>query len=157
MNELQKHNGGRPPFEITEDVLKKVETFAAQGLTREQIAHCLDVAPSTLYKKKAQNIELTEAIEAGKAKGVATISNALFGTAKEGHFPAQRYYLQNRAPEAWKDSTDIVHKGDVKIVHEVIVVSEIDRWVGDVGRQSQAADGQKALPDGSVLPAVESL
>jgi len=157
MNEVQKHPGGRPPFEITKEVLRKIETLAAQGLTKEQIAHCLDVVPSTFFKYQAKNPEITDAIEAGKAKGVATISNALFGSAKDGHFPAQRYYLQNRAPEAWRDSSDIVHKGDVKITHEVIALSEIDRWIGDTGRESQAADGQKALPDGSVLPVVESL
>jgi len=157
MSEVQKSNGGRPPFEITEEVLTKVEQFAAQGLTRDQIARCLGMSERTVYEKQKEFPQFLQAIEDGKAKGVATISNALFGTAKEGHFPAQRYYLQNRAPEAWRDSSDIVHKGEVSVTHKVIAVSEIDRWVSDPGREQKDTNSPKALPDGSVLPAVESL
>jgi len=96
MSEIQKHAGGRPPFEITKEILSKVETFAAQGLTKEQIARCLDMSPTTLYDKQHKFPEFLKAMEAGKAKGVEAISNALFGTAKDGHFPAKRsVYLEN--------------------------------------------------------------
>ena len=148
---------GRPAFEITEDVLKQVETYAAQGLTRDQIARCLSISDRTVYEKQKEFPQFLQAIQDGKAKGVSIISNALFGSAKDGHFPAQRYYLQNRAPEAWRDSTDIVHKGDVRVTHEVIAISEIDRWITNSDEGTKEADGQKALPDGPVLPALEGL
>lgn len=153
---MSKPNG-RPPIPITDAMLSEVEKLAAQGLTKEQIARCLGMSECTLYSKQNRFPEFLKAMEDGRAKGVAVISNALFGSAKEGHFPAQRYYLQNRAPEAWRDSSDIVHKGDVKITHEVIAVSEIDRWVGNSVEEQEISDSQKALSDGSVLPAVESL
>ena len=43
---------GRPSFEITEDVIKKVEILAAQGLTHQQICSVLGICEATLYKKK---------------------------------------------------------------------------------------------------------
>lgn len=141
---MSKPNG-RPPIPITDEMLNQVETLAGQGLTKEQIARCLGMSECTLYDKQNKFPEFSKAIETGRAKGVETISNALFGTARDGHFPAQRYYLQNRAPEAWRDSSDIVHKGDVKITHEVIAVSEIDRWVGDSIEEQKIPDSPKAL------------
>jgi hypothetical protein len=145
MSEVQKYNGGRPPIEITDEILSKVETLAAQGLTKEQIASCLGMGIRTFYEKQKTFPQFLQAMEDGRAKGVATISNSLFSTARDGHFPAQRYYLQNRAPESWKDSSDIVHKGDVKITHEVIAVSEIDRWVGNSVEEQKVPDSPKAL------------
>ena len=31
-------DGGRPPFEITEEVMEKAENYAEQGMTKNQIA-----------------------------------------------------------------------------------------------------------------------
>lgn len=94
---------GRPAFEITDKVISQVEALAAQGLNREQIAWSLGIHPGTLYKKKAENEELNEAIKRGEAKGLATITNALFQNAKKGNVTAQIYYTKCRAPNEWND------------------------------------------------------
>lgn len=94
---------GRPPFEITEDVIKKVESLASQGLTKEQIARVLGIAYTTLNEKSKQFSEFSEAIKSGQAKGVATITNALFKSAKSGQVTSMIFWLKNRAPDEWKD------------------------------------------------------
>ena len=94
---------GRPAFEITDKVISQVESLAAQGLNREQIAWSIGIAPGTLYKKKKQNIELSEAIKRGEAKGLATITNRLFANAKNGNVTAQIFYVKCRSPNEWND------------------------------------------------------
>jgi len=92
---------GRKPFEITERVLEKVESLAAQGMTIEQIAHALGIGESTLYDKKAKNPEMLEALKRGQAKGIATISNSLFNKAKSGDVTSMIFYLKCRA--GWRE------------------------------------------------------
>lgn len=93
---------GRPKFEIDVPLLAKVESLAAQGLTEKQICQVIGCSQETLIKKKKIYSELVEAIKNGRAKGVATISNALFNNAKSGNIAAQIFFLCNRDPENWK-------------------------------------------------------
>lgn len=81
----------------------KVEALAAQGLTMDQIASCLGVGRSTLYERMGTEADVMDAIKRGRAKGVATVSNALFQSAKGGNITAQIFYLKNRAPQDWRD------------------------------------------------------
>jgi len=101
----------RPVIDIDPD---KVESLAAQGLTMEQIAHCVGCAPSTLYKHIGSEAELSEAIKRGRAKGVAQVSNALFQAARDGNITAQIFYLKNRDPRAWSDRQITVHTGSIE-------------------------------------------
>ena len=94
---------GRPMLEITPKLCARAETLAAQGLTIDQIALSLGMGRATLYDKKAEFSELSDAIEEGRAKGIATITNALFQNAKGGDTQAQKYYLNNRDNQNWKD------------------------------------------------------
>ena len=92
---------GRKPFEITDEVINRVEALAANGLTLEQIASVLGINVSTLYEKKKEKQELDEAIKRGRDKGIATISNALFQKAKNGDNTAMLFYLKCRA--GWRE------------------------------------------------------
>jgi hypothetical protein len=91
----------------------KVETLASQGLTMDQISSCLGCCTATLYNKMGSEVEVLDAIKRGRAKGVATIANALFETGKAGNVTAQIFYLKNRSPEDWKDrkETELTGKG----------------------------------------------
>ena len=92
---------------------KSVETFASEGLTTKQIADCLGVARSTFYEHKNKNPDISDALKRGRSKGLRTISNALFETAKGGNVTAQIFYLKNRNPERWSDrrQTELTGKG----------------------------------------------
>ena len=80
-----------------------------------QIADCLGVAGSTLYKRKKDEAEISEAIKRGRSKGIATITNALFQSAKGGNITAQIFYLKNRNPQEWSDRKDLTVEGDLNV------------------------------------------
>jgi transcriptional regulator with XRE-family HTH domain len=94
---------GRPKIQITAQMIRKAETLASKGLTKEQIAKCLGMGLSTLMEKQSNYPEFLEAIKKGQAKGLATITNALFQAARNGHVVAQIFYLKNRDAENWSD------------------------------------------------------
>ena len=96
-------NMGRPAFQITPEILEKTERLAAQGLTEVQISACLGIVQKTLIEKKRAFSEFSNAIKNGRAKGVGTITNALFESAVKGSVPAQIFYLKNRDQENWSD------------------------------------------------------
>jgi|TARA_R110000796_G_C14445490_1_gene422801 transposase len=95
---------GRPEIQITDEVLKRAEMYAAQGLTMPQIASVLGMSETTLYDKKSRFTEFSDAIKRGKDKGIATITNALFNKAREGDNTAMIFYLKNQA--GWQDKTE---------------------------------------------------
>lgn len=98
---------GRPKIIPDAAMCKKAESLAAQGLTLAQIALTLGISYDTLNERKKEYSEFSDAIDLGKAKGIATVTNALFNKAKEGDVPAMKYYLNNRDNDAWKDRHDI--------------------------------------------------
>jgi len=81
----------------------KVEALAAQGLTVDEVAACLGVSRSTLYNRMGSEVDVLDALKRGRAKGMATITNALFQSAKGGNTTAQIFYLKNRGPDEWRD------------------------------------------------------
>jgi transcriptional regulator with XRE-family HTH domain len=121
----------RPKIEITEELCKKAEALSAQGLTMEQIATVLGMSASSLYEKQKENLELLESIKKGRDKGIATITNALFNSAKDGNLGAMIFYLKNRA--GWKDKVETEHTGeglkvDVKVPdHFKRIMDELDK------------------------------
>lgn len=98
---------------LTDKDIADIEAYASRGMTLIQIAHSLGIGESTLYKKKALNVKVREAILRGRSKGIAVISNALFESAKAGHYGAQRFYLINRAK--WTDQVELIDNpnGDI--------------------------------------------
>jgi len=102
---------GRPLIQITPELCKKAESLAAQGLTMEQIAHTLGMGERTLYEKVKEYSHFSQAIEQGRSKGIAQVTNALFKKAIDGDVPAQKYYLNNRDNANWKDRINNEHSG----------------------------------------------
>jgi hypothetical protein len=102
---------GRPEILINDEMIRRAEAYAAQGLTMPQIASVLGMSQTTLYDKKSKFSEFSEAIR-GKDKGIATITNALFNKARDGDNTAMIFYLKNQA--GWQDrvekETIIEHK-----------------------------------------------
>lgn len=66
---------------LTPNKLLLIESWATHGLTMEQIAHNMNVAPSTLYEYKNKYPEIDEAIENGRDVKVAILENKLFKSA----------------------------------------------------------------------------
>ena len=101
---------GTSKFIVTDEILTKVQSLASQGLTTAQIGDVLGVHERTIYKYKKNDAQFAQAIKEGQAKGVATITNALFKSAKSGQVTSMIFWLKNRAPDEWKDRVpEITH------------------------------------------------
>ena len=109
-----KSKGGRPPFEVNQNIIDKVEKLAAQGLHQYQIADVLGICYQTLNEKKKEFSGFSDAIRIGKSKGVATITNAVFNKAAKGDVVAAKYYLNNRDDKNWQEKREVsgtlIHK-----------------------------------------------
>lgn len=122
---------------ITEEGLTKIEGWARDGLTDEQIAHNIGITAKTLYEWKKNYSELCNALKRGKEVVDRQVENALLKSAlgykykeqtvtNKGHVvtiekfqspntTAQIFWLKNRKPETWRDKQDIEHSGGVGV------------------------------------------
>src|SRR5688572_17535571 len=100
---------GRPPFEITKEILEKVESYAARGLNQKQIADALGIHIATLCDKKNMFVEFSEAIKRGKGKGIALVADNLLKNVQNGNVTAQIFYLKTQA--GWKETDVLEHTG----------------------------------------------
>lgn len=151
---LKEEKRGRPEWIPNEETLKTVESLAAQGLTKEQIANCLGISYQTLNEKSKEYSDFSDAIKRGSAKGIATISNALFSSAKTGNTTAQLFYLKCRG--GWKetqvnehsgiDGKPIEHRGYVAVVPPK--ATSIAEWsANNLAAATGATDEPTDLPD----------
>ena len=82
----------------------KAREMASRGLTVAQIASCLGISETTLYKKQNEYAEFMDAIKRGRAEGINQVSNALFEKATQGNVTAMIYYLKTRDRENWGEN-----------------------------------------------------
>lgn len=129
---------GKYEYWLSPDGLLRLEAYARDGLTDEQIAKNLDIVPSTLYEWKRQYSEISEALKKGKEVVDIEVENALLKRAlgysyeekkvevsEEGtkvtktikavvpDTTAQIFWLKNRRPDRWRDKQDIEHSGQI--------------------------------------------
>ena len=125
---------------ITPEGLLKIEGWARDGLTDEQIAHNMGIATGTLYEWKNRFPELSEALKKGKEVVDIQVENALLKRAlgyeyeetkvivetdgrkrveriKKHVLPdvtAQIFWLKNRRPGVWRDKHEIDYSDKVQ-------------------------------------------
>lgn len=142
MTKKRKGNGKYHEW-IKEEGLLKIEGWARDGLTDEQIAHNIGIAVSTLNNWKNKYVELMESLKKGKEVIDRQVENALLkralgytGTLNkvkvlndgtlvpynedvtyQGDTTAQIFWLKNRKPKEWRDKQEITHDGglDIKV------------------------------------------
>ena len=95
--------------------LDQVERLAAQGLSQEQIGHCLGIHRDTVTRRKKSDAEFAEALKRGQSKGIEQVANALFESAKAGNTTAQIFFLKNRDPEKWSDKQQADVRGTFEL------------------------------------------
>lgn len=110
---------------LTKESLLKIQGWARDGLTDEQIAHNMGIATGTLYSWKNKYGEINEALKEGKEVVDIKVENALLKRAlgyeyeeityecgketkrvKKQVVPdttAQIFWLKNRKPNNWRD------------------------------------------------------
>lgn len=139
---------------ITEEGLLKIEGWARDGLTDEQIAHNIGIVPSTLYEWKKKHSEISEALKKGKEVIDRQVENALLKRALGYEYEevrqivekdemgkdrkriektvkqvipdtrAQIFWLKNRKPAEWRDKQNLEVEGNLDI-------SNMDKLITD--------------------------
>lgn len=126
---------------ITEEGLTKIEGWARDGLTDEQIAQNIGVSRSTLNEWKKRFSDISDTLKRGKDIIDRQVENALLKRAIGYEFKettqelteggmmltkivtkqqvpdttAQIFWLKNRKPEAWRDKRETEHSGSINI------------------------------------------
>ena len=121
---------------LTKEGLIKIEGWAKDGLSNEQIAHNIGVVSSTFYKWKSEFPEISEAIKRSKEVVDREVENAMHKSAN-GYFveeikeiiekdemgkdrkriernkkwippnpTSQIFWLKNRKPKEWRDKQE---------------------------------------------------
>lgn len=125
---------------LTPEGLLKLEGWARDGLTDEQIAANMGIKRQTLYEWKKKYPDITDTLKSGKEVVDRQVENALFKRAlgykydeitreqmengdliitkivtKEVHpdTTAQIFWLKNRKPDQWRDKQNIEHSGSM--------------------------------------------
>lgn len=114
---------------LTEEGLLKIEGWARDGLTDEQIAHNIGIRRETLYDWKKKYPNITNVLKQGKEVVDRQVENALYRTAigfeyeeetvtndgmivttkkySKPNTTAQIFWLKNRKPHEWRDKQEI--------------------------------------------------
>jgi len=114
---------------LTKEGLTKIEGWARDGLTNEQIAQNIGINVDTLYRWKKKYYEFSEALKRGKEVVDRQVENALLKTAlgydyeeetvtnqgavvttkkhAKPNTTAQIFWLKNRKPDVWRDKQEV--------------------------------------------------
>lgn len=125
---------------LTEDGLTKLEGWARDGLTNEQIAENIGINPSTIYDWQNKYPEIANALKTGKEVVDRHVENALLKRALGYEYveerveedyngirtvktvkhvtpdtTAQIFWLKNRKPKEWRDRKNIDMESNVTV------------------------------------------
>lgn len=149
---------GKYEYWLTPDGLLRLEAYARDGLTDEQIAKNLTINPATLYDWKKKYPEISKALKRGKGVVDIQVENALLKRAlgysytevkvengEEGtkvtktvkevipDTTAQIFWLKNRKPEQWRDKQNVELSGrlDTNNPYAALTTEELKKLIRD--------------------------
>jgi DNA-binding XRE family transcriptional regulator len=103
------------PSKLTPETAHTAEVLARLGFTDEKLAAALGISRSTLHEWRKANPEFTERLKGAKSAADSQVIDGLFRracgfTADDGtYFPphpvAAIFWLKNRAPAEWRDTS----------------------------------------------------
>lgn len=108
---------GKYEYWLQNDQLIRMQGWARDGLTDEQIAHNMGIHVATLYEWKNKYHEINEALAETKEICDRAVENALYQKCLQGDVTAIKFWLANRKKDSWRERivTESTVKADVKI------------------------------------------
>lgn len=139
---------------IEPEGLLKLESWARDGLTDEQIASNVGISRATLYVWKKEYPSISDALKKGKEVVDIQVENALLKRAlgyqydeikiEEGDdfykktvttkevlpdTTAQIFWLKNRRPHMWRDKKDVEMSGEVNNPYAGLTTEELKKLI----------------------------
>ncbi len=100
--------------------LLRIEGWARDGLTDEQIAQNMGITAKTLYEWKKKYSEICESLKRNKDVADRQVENALFENAINGNITAQIFWLKNRKPDKWRDKQEYEDRTAIEKLDEIL-------------------------------------
>lgn len=104
-----KNKGGKPAWVPTKEILEQTEKLAGLGLNKKQIAEALGIGRSTLFDKIGEYPDFEDAINKGKAKGIAHVAGKLMAKVSALDTASIIFYLKTQA--GWREGQTIEMTG----------------------------------------------
>lgn len=95
---------------LTKEGLIRIQGWARDGLTDEQIAKNMNIGLTTFYEWKKRYPEFRESLKENKDVVDRKVENALLKNALNGNVTAQIFWLKNRKPNEWREKRDDVQQ-----------------------------------------------
>lgn len=146
---------------LKQENLMKIEGWARDGLTDEQIAYNMGIGTTTLYRWKNEHREIRETLKKGKEVIDRQVENSLLKRALGYEYDevtqeidketgqlrvtkivtkqvvpdttAQIFWLKNRKPNEWREKRDVEMSGEVKTnPFEELTTEELKKLARDI-------------------------
>lgn len=124
----EKRPPGRPPWIPSMEDIENIKKWRMIGLGHQHIADLLGVSIDTIYERKKEYPEFSEAFATGRARGVMAVAAKAFNNATTlNDFAAQRYYLETKGN--WKSPAQTIevtgkNGGPVEVVDKTKEILE---------------------------------
>lgn len=89
---------------LEKDGLNLIEGWKRNGLTDEQIAHNMGIAPRTLEYWKRDHVQIMQALKIGRESANLLVERELFHKAAAGNTTAMIFWLKNNWRDKYNDS-----------------------------------------------------
>ncbi len=137
---------GKYHYWLTDEGLLKLESWARDGLTDEQIANNMGIRISTFYDWKKKYSDISESLKKGKEIPDILVENALFKSAIGFKYTETKtetdsngytkttviekyekpnpvsifYWLKNRMPNKWRDRVQVEDKTAIEKLDKLL-------------------------------------
>lgn len=126
-----------------------LQGWKRDGLSDEQIAQKIGIAPRTLENWKKQHVQIMQCLKMGKEQANFIIENELFKKAKSGNVTAMIFYLKNNWREKYNDSQ--LSPDELKLAkaksRKTNAEADIARWRADELTGKNKSDDSTVLVD----------
>ena len=116
---------GKFEYWLTEDGLLLLSGWARDGLSKEQMAHNMNISRATLNQWEKRFSDISDAIKKGRDVVDYEVENALYKKALTGDVGAIVFLLKNRRKDRWKDKPIDLNEGVDKLNENIDSLKEL--------------------------------